>query len=285
MGIFDGCLLASDIDGTLLADGVVPQANAEKIKFFMREGGMFSLATGRTPCAVGPILDVLGTVSPSVYGNGCMIYDFADNSFLFQEVLPNAAKDFVKDVLCEMGDVGIEIHSGTDIFVVRETQETIDHKNYENFKVKCIDYNDVLMYNWNKVICLLNEKEQILQIEEIASRYSLHSEFFRTTATIYGRVRYYFEQVSKSISKSAGLKRLCEIFNIKKGCFYTIGDYFNDLSMLEAADISACPYDSPREIIDAATITVKKAENGAVADFIDYLTKRKEAENGRTKEN
>ena len=32
MGLFDGCLLACDIDGTLIVNDYIPQENIEKIK-------------------------------------------------------------------------------------------------------------------------------------------------------------------------------------------------------------------------------------------------------------
>ena len=285
MGIFEGCLLASDIDGTLMENDIIPQENIEKINFFMREGGIFSLATGRTLGAVSTVLEILGEVSPSVYGNGCMIYDFSEDRFLHQEFIPDSAKKFARDILEEMSDVGIEVHSGTNVFVIRETQETIEHESYENIAAKAIDYNEALQYNWNKVMFLLNSPEQYSQIEALAAKYIDICTFFRTTATVYGKMRNYYEQLSENASKASGVLKLCELFNIKKGGLYTIGDFFNDIPMLEAADISACPCGSPDEVVAASTITTRKAENGAVADFIDYLTKRKEAENGRTKEN
>ena len=278
MGLFSGCLLASDIDGTLLSNGYLPQINIEKIKYFISEGGTFSLATGRTPGAVLGVVEKLGSVGPGVYGNGCMIYDFSEGRFLYQFCLPDDAKAFAKEALDNISGVGAEAHSGTEVFVLREIQETIDHKNYENIEVKCIDYEDVLVYNWNKAIYMLENKEQLPDIKAIAARYSEYADFVETNAVIGGRMRYYFEQVPRGASKRSGLLRLCELLDIKKGNFFAIGDYFNDLPMLEAADISACPLDSPEEILKAADIRVTKAENGAVADFIDYLTKqRKEA--------
>lgn len=286
MGLFEGCLLASDIDGTLFSNGFLPQINIDKIKYFISEGGVFSLATGRTLGSVSEIVEKLGQVGPSVYGNGSVIYDFSEGAYLYEQAIPEAAKGFSREVLCNMSGVGAEAHSGTDVFVLRETKETIDHKNYENIEVKCIDYEDVLLYNWNKVICLLERQEQLSEIKAIAAKYSEHTDFVETNAVIAGRMRYYFEQVPKGVSKSSALERLCRLLNIKKGCFFAIGDYFNDLQMLKAADVAACPKDSPEEILNAAKVKVTTAENGAVADFIDYLTKqRKEAENGRTEKN
>ena len=52
MGIFDGCLLACDIDGTLVSGELLPERNVERIEYFVSEGGAFSLSTGRTAAAV-----------------------------------------------------------------------------------------------------------------------------------------------------------------------------------------------------------------------------------------
>ena len=62
---------------------------------------------------------------------------------------------------------------------------------------------------------------------------------------------------------------------IKDGCCYAIGDYYNDLEMIQTADIGAALVDSPDEVKAVATVVVGSVQNGAVADFIDYLTERK----------
>ena len=45
MGLFSDCLFGCDIDGTLLANGVINPHNIEKIEYFISEGGHFSLST------------------------------------------------------------------------------------------------------------------------------------------------------------------------------------------------------------------------------------------------
>mgnify|MGYP001536752143 FL=1 len=65
------------------------------------------------------------------------------------------------------------------------------------------------------------------------------------------------------------------ILNIKKGGLFAIGDYYNDLEMIKKADISAVPAGTPRDIEMYADYTACSCEDGAVADFIDYLAKKK----------
>jgi hydroxymethylpyrimidine pyrophosphatase-like HAD family hydrolase len=49
MGKFDGILLLSDLDGTLLSGTrVISPENLEALRYFMAEGGRFSVATGRS---------------------------------------------------------------------------------------------------------------------------------------------------------------------------------------------------------------------------------------------
>ncbi len=54
-----------------------------------------------------------------------------------------------------------------------------------------------------------------------------------------------------------------------------MGDYYNDLEMIKCADISAVPQDTPDDIKTYADFAAGSCENGAVADFIDYLTEIK----------
>ena len=97
-------------------------------------------------------------------------------------------------------------------------------------------------------------------------------DFFETCAVIGGEFRNYFELVPKGVSKASALVELCRLMNIKKGGLFAAGDYYNDVAMLKLADISAVPCDSPEEIKELAHHITCKCDDGAVADFIDYLT-------------
>ena len=124
MGLFSGCLLACDIDGTLLINGIINPRNIEKIEYFMNEGGNFSLSTGRTVGAVGPVLSKLKRVSPSIVSNGCMIYDYENKKVLDELYVPKSDYFIVKKVL-DMGlNVGIEVHSGDKVLTVFRNRYT-----------------------------------------------------------------------------------------------------------------------------------------------------------------
>ena len=60
-----------------------------------------------------------------------------------------------------------------------------------------------------------------------------------------------------------------------RGCLFAMGDYYNDLEMIKKADISAVPLGTPDDIRQYADYETVRCEDGAVADFIDYLAKKK----------
>lgn len=275
MGLFDGCLLACDIDGTLIFNDYIPQINIDKIKYFVSEGGVFSLATGRTAGAISHITDRIECISASIVANGSMIYDIKNDKPLYEVFVPKSDCCIVKAVLDGCKTVGIEAHVGKKVIVLQQSQETIDHKNYENLDVLLLDYEAALQYNWNKVIYLFANDDESRKTKTIISGFDHNSQFADTSAIIAGRRRYYYEHVAQNVSKATTLKILCEKLNIKNNCCYAIGDYYNDVEMIKVADIGAALIDSPDEVKNAADIVVGTAQNGAVAEFIDYLTERK----------
>ena len=277
MGIFSGCLFACDIDGTLMSSGKINPRNIEKIEFFMNEGGYFSLSTGRTVGAVGPVLDKIKRVSPSVVANGCMIYDYENKKALDELFLPENEYYIAKKVL-DMGlNVGIEAHSGEKILTIKETQETRDHQEYEWISGENVSFEEASKYRWNKVVYFFDNEKELALVKAMIAKEKAVSAFSDTSAVISGRKRKYYEQFPAGVSKASELDKLKNILKIEKGCYFAMGDYYNDLEMIKNADISAVPEDTPDDIKAYADYIAGSCEDGAVADFIDYLTKiRKE---------
>ena len=131
MGVFSGCLFACDIDGTLLINGIINPRNIEKIEYFVSEGGCFSLSTGRTVGAVGPVLEKIKHISPSIVSNGSMIYDY-ENKRVLNELFIDKSDYYIVKKVMDMGlDVGIEVHSGDRVLTLCRTAETDIHQKYE----------------------------------------------------------------------------------------------------------------------------------------------------------
>ena len=92
MGKFDGVLLASDFDNTLLntetarrTGAEVPEVsrrNREALEYFMAGGGRFAIATGRALAAFIKFADQVPMNAPGIVCNGAALYDFQKGEYL-----------------------------------------------------------------------------------------------------------------------------------------------------------------------------------------------------------
>ncbi len=272
MKLFEKCLIACDIDGTLMVNGVIPEINKEKIRFFMENGGDFAIATGRSLCAVSDVTSQLSEVTLGTYANGTVIYERAEHKLLFDATLSNAEYGIMFKVIEKFPDVGIEIHYQDNVGVFRGNGETQLHIKYESMRTVDLKKEDLNAISPNKILYLFPSHGQQIKAKAFMETFETESDYVETTVSYYGKQRFFIEQVPKGLSKAIGVKKLAELLGTKEGCVYAIGDYYNDVEMLEAADISAVPNDSPEEVKKLADYITTGAENGAVADFIDYLT-------------
>lgn len=273
MKIFSGCLLCCDVDGTLLSNGIIPHENIEKIRFFAENGGTFALATGRSIGAVSAVEKEIKSISKAVFSNGGMIYDYIDDKILFEAQIPKEDYEIIYKVKENYPEIGIELHFGKEVAVYNKTSETDDHEFYENLPSNIYTKEQISKVSLNKVLYTLGDEGNAEKIRSLVEKTPNSCEFLNTSATFDGRKRFYLEQVPIGISKAEGVKKLVNILGIEEGNLFAIGDYYNDLEMLGFASLSAAPCNSPKEVKEKATYITKNVENGAVADFIDYLTK------------
>lgn len=279
MGLFDNCILACDIDGTLMENGYLNPINIEKIEYFMREGGKFSLSTGRSVMAISDALKHLKEVSPCILTNGAIIYDYTNNKALVQKTLLESDYRIPELIYNWDEKIGIEIHCGDKAFTIRKTSETDIHQLYEHFNAPEISFEEVFKFKWNKVNFFFDSLEDRERAKEFISKEKVNCKFVETCAMLDGKMRYYYEQLPLGVSKASALDELCKLMNIKNGGLFAIGDYYNDIEMLKTADIAAVPKTSPIEIKEIADYITVPCEMGAVADFIDYLTSKFNAAN------
>ena len=76
-------ILFSDFDGTLFnSAGHVSQENRDAIACYVENGGMFAVATGRTPSNALQYLGGVCINAPSIMLNGAAVYDFNAKQYL-----------------------------------------------------------------------------------------------------------------------------------------------------------------------------------------------------------
>lgn len=263
---FSGYLLASDIDGTLInSEFKVPQTNADKINQFRCLGGKFTLATGRSVESTRRFANMIDLDTPAIVLNGAAIYDYKTNSFLYNDTLDKTeAKELIDFVLSEFPDIGIEIHSNNILNVIRDNFEVEEHIKNELQPAAFSTVVELEDKPWHKLL-FAAETEKLRKLEEISDTFALKHSYCVKTGPVY------FEVLNSTADKGHALVALAKMQNISIDKVAAIGDFYNDVQLINAAGISAYAANAPEDLKQTADFISAHCEDGAVAAFIDYL--------------
>jgi Cof subfamily protein (haloacid dehalogenase superfamily) len=263
---FLGKLLVSDMDSTLITDRFeVPPRNIEAINRFIEKGGRFTLATGRAAASAAKYLDRVTINAPAILSNGGSIYDLSEHKILWNTPLPLSVKGMLHKILPRFPNLGIEIYSNEEIYIINANEWTKRHIINEGFKYFMTSIDDAPTDG--QKILFADENANLLELSEYINTIE-HSGCDFTFSS-----KNYFEVLPQGISKGYALKKLASILGIEQKNTIAIGDYYNDISLVKAAGIGATVQGSPKEIIDVADFVTGPCKNGAVADLIEFLEK------------
>ena len=112
MGLFSDILLTVDYDRTLTApDSTIPARNLEAIRWFIENGGAFTVNTGRSlPMAQG-FKDLVPTNAPLLLYNGSAAYDVKQDRLVFLHEIQMDMWKTVGELLELFPDLTVEVQA------------------------------------------------------------------------------------------------------------------------------------------------------------------------------
>lgn len=229
--LFDGILLVSDIDGTLIGEvWEVSRGNLEAIRYFQENGGTFTVATGRLPFSIRLINPGIPVNAPVICHNGAVIYDMEADKILWQLPLGNEGVRAVQDIRDKLPFTGIEIYNENKIYICRKNPAVHRQLAVERFAFKDKSVEEVPQ-PWSKVL-FVQEKEQMRQLRSYIADQPYAEEFaFMQSADNF------YEMLHRDASKGYALQQLRKMLpGIHTAV--AVGDNENDMRMIQAADIS-----------------------------------------------
>lgn len=267
MNRFEGVVLVSDLDGTLIGgDHSVSDENVAAIRAFVDGGGRFLGATGRTELNVRRYAVDIPLSTPWILYNGAAIYDWGSHSFLYKAPLDRTlAEAFVRKVMARIPTINVQVYTGgpfcqvnsaglPDSTVVREGQAWEDKPM------------EAITDDWLKVLFCSDVPAEIDTIEALLDADPL----CRKAHKMRSGPRY-FELTAPGVTKGSALARLRRLLDPPPRCIVAIGDYFNDIEMLQEADIPAAPDSAHEEVKRHAVIITACHTRSAIADLVGKL--------------
>ena len=276
MGKFDGVLLASDFDNTLLytEDSLrtgapvppLPERNREALEYFMAQGGRFAVATGR---ALPAFLRHAGDVpmnAPGVVCNGAALYDFQTGEYLETALLDRLALERGQAVLDRFPSVAVEAyHIDNVIHVVRPNAISRQHEHMTHVSLTEAPSLPEVPLPLGK---LLFEAEHETLEEVLAF---LTAQGWAGDYELIFSVSHLLEMTVKGANKGGMVRRLAARLGVSMEHVYCAGDEANDISMLTAAKQGFAPANCAQAVRDCGATVVCSAQEGAIAQVVEIL--------------
>ena len=256
-------ILLTDMDGTLLdSKGRISNKNIDAIKFFISEGGRFGIATGRGVKNALIHIKELPINFHSIFLNGSVLFDVVNNKPLKtnylskEEIIP-----ILKRCLHLSPNVNIQIHSEVDGFFVSD----INHANQEvvddHLPYGFVNLDEILNIEWTKVLFYGNSSE----LNWLENQLS-HLLEGNKIDTVYS-CEFFYEILPKASNKGGMIEELHKIKG-NKHQIYTVGNFYNDLEMIEKADFGIFTENTPEELRAGHPNICTNCDNNAIADVI-----------------
>lgn len=262
-------LFFSDMDGTFLKDDkTVSKANLDAVQRLKAAGGKFIAATGRVIQGTRHYFQPVGLDFPCILCNGGMIYDCAENNVVWSKYLDTeTAKRITRQIFEDFPNVCAEICTPDGIYSVNLNEVERNHWKKAGFTAEVLPtLDDVPEKNWSKILYAMTEDLIPVFEEYCRTLPEYDTAEFVTSAVVF------HEMLPRDCSKGQAMKRLIEHYHLEDHFTVAMGDYDNDIEMLQNADLAICPsnaQDSVKAVCDM--VTEESSEENSVAKVIDMI--------------
>lgn len=262
-------VIVSDMDGTLLnSEKKITPENLKAIEKFRAMGGHFTVATGRTIQSFEPYAEMLKIDMPLIMYNGAMIYDYTKNKMLYSVYLPECAKKISLEIVRNFENIGGEILKADGTYVFKNNEFEDMHTKVCGVNAEFCELENMPPDKWLKVLFAASP-ENLQKLVDFINKKRYNEVSFVKSSDIF------YEMLEPSSTKGSALKIYRSLDGMQNFKFISIGDYNNDLEMIQEADIGAVPSNAQPEVKKAAGILLgNSCDEDAVAELIDLIIQK-----------
>ena len=272
MALFSDILLTVDYDRTLTApDSTIPEKNIEAIRYFMENGGVFTINTGRSVPMTRIFREMVPVNAPLLLYNGSAAYDLQEQQLSFCHEIQldlwetvHKCQELFPDLTVEVQ--GVDAHyrfSENPMWDAFSEHQQCAHA----FAPEGSDLGAFLkftLYGEFRDVTVADlfsgsaeECRRMDQAEQLAR------ELFGDSCEIFRAAARIIDIHAKGVSKARSARELQQ--RLGRKILVCVGDAENDLPMMHDADYAYAPADG---VIAEQFETVCQCADGAVADVI-----------------
>ena len=241
----------------------VAPANLTALDYFTREGGTFTVATGRAHPTFAPHARCAPINAPVVLSNGSALYDFREDRMVYETFLPQRVREDLQQVARAIPEIGFEAYNHDDIYVYQPNEVTHRHLTRAGATA-----TEVPIYQmplpWSKVI-LQQRNEILLETQRyMLQRWAEHYEVIFSNAVL-------LELTRKGSNKGGMVAYLAQYLGMDPKKIYCVGDNQNDIPMLAISAIPFAPSNCAPEVRAWGPRIVGSCDESCIAQIVGIL--------------
>ena len=268
--MFSNVLLTVDFDRTLTGpDAKIPQRNLDAIDYFMKNGGTFTVNTGRSVATFWKYLDKLPVNAPYLLYNGSATYE--NGGLTRCKTIDLEVWSTIRKMAELFPDMNLEIQGDKVHYLVNPSQDMVAlyEKLQWRYTTAVMD-SDIGPFLKFSLFGKARRPEVANMYECVDNEMARFDEAERIIRDLYGDKVEAFRAAPRIIDVHAkGVSKLNAALQLKndlgKKLLVCVGDGENDVPMLDGADYGFCPADA---VVAERYENVCPCGEGAVADVI-----------------
>ena len=266
MGKFDGYLICTDLDGTLLnSNRRVSEENTRAIEYFKGEGGSFTFITGRPYYTARATYEMVMPNVPFGCLNGGGIYDGEKCEYIMHRELDKSAFSIVDFVVCKIPDIAVHVYTPHITYFSKITEASHIYSQITGCELIHRDMREIDC-PVSKIVFAHTNVDKIDEVVELVKSHPLCEGF-----AFIRSERSLFEILPKESSKGSLLCELAAHLGVDMKNTVAVGDYNNDISMIKAAGIGYAVANAVEEAKAAADRVTVSNNESAIAKIIEDL--------------
>lgn len=230
-------LVALDLDGTLLnSQGQLSVKNIEAVKKAQKAGVQVVIVTGRYHMQTERIIQALDFQGILVSNDGAVTINnqtkeiMHENSFTVEEIMPLI-------IYCRQNEIHFSLTTAFNYYV--EIMSPYQIAKCKQFEIRYTIRDDVMALNESVMKFTVDDENRVNGWQDITlpSKIKLraNAEFFK-------------EYVHHESSKTNGLKKILDSYGLDPYEIIAIGDFYNDLDMIEYAGLGIAMGNAPDDV-------------------------------------
>ena len=265
-------LLVTDIDGTLIGpEGDISKENAGALAAVQREGINISLSTGRSIKSCLRYIDELGLNSYHMFFDGALVSsaDLKEKVYI-QYIESEMVKRMIE--FADTHDIDLELATLSKYYARRETWSTDIKRRFFSIDTTLGDLGGL----WERkeiirVDIVIRNPEEEARAMLFTDHFAGELQFTEAHTPRYPDVTF-INITAKGLSKGKALEALVSHLGIRLDEVAAVGDWLNDIPMLETAGLGIAmgnAHEDLKAVADHVTLDVE--EDGLAEAIKKYV--------------